>query len=358
MKASSYILSDIDYAMRTYDSFMERMGLSEYKEAQWVEWITRYGDLEILSPLVADSVERADQALHSLQTFGTLTDARKVRIGLFEKAKHIAVAVAKANAEGQLVLGDLNCAVQELGVFTRRPFVSAIPTHEDSLIELAIRSIQDVLAHEFISRGGKLVQRKVIDARKRRGSSKPRFQTGDSVRLWTLRLLYRLAIDDADYNIEENGKIRACPTNETLSAIFDGRRASKYRIRDIDIMRHLRREVTLYYRGNLYKKARTGFGQSEQDAPDFAKDLGIVGKSKTYQNKRMLLIAIDIDYKSDDGQSDAENVADWLVQEHFPGAYHETSTGGNGRHMYIWMGYHHRKWFNIFQTQVSTIKSF
>jgi len=60
------------------------------------------------------------------------------------------------------------------------------------------------------------------------------------------------------------------------------------------------------------------------------------------------LLMIDIDAKN--GETDAEDVAKFITDTYFPGAYYDTSTNGQGRHIYILVDC---RWPNMSRTEVN-----
>ncbi|MFA9479427.1 hypothetical protein ACERK3_14150 [Phycisphaerales bacterium AB-hyl4] len=105
----------------------------------------------------------------------------------------------------------------------------------------------------------------------------------------------------------------------------------------------------LYYRSAFNAQFRLGRGKSTKNlalAPvPYAKLLDVQTGVVRSSRLRSLLITIDFDFKPiryPNAVNDAAATCQWFVGRFFPGAYHEPSTGGNGRHLYLKVAYEPR----------------
>jgi hypothetical protein len=106
---------------------------------------------------------------------------------------------------------------------------------------------------------------------------------------------------------------------------------------------HLRQYANHYYRSKFQARHSVGYQRSDKQAQNaiFAKDLGITSKKKTYSPDThpyyILLLGFDIDCHN--GETDAQNIAEWLKSTYFDQSYWEPSTHFNGRHGYVKLGF-------------------
>lgn len=110
---------------------------------------------------------------------------------------------------------------------------------------------------------------------------------------------------------------------------------------------HLSGETTYYYRSSYDSCYKTGYGASDGHARklSFSEDLGITTKknelreteaelkSEGYKYPRLLLVGIDIDCHN--GETDAEEVKNFITANYLSEVYWEPSTNGAGIHGYF-----------------------
>jgi hypothetical protein len=103
----------------------------------------------------------------------------------------------------------------------------------------------------------------------------------------------------------------------------------------------------LYYRSKADARFRVGYGRSVNSPrlanTVFARLLRVPSGVVQSKNCHAILWGIDIDFKPErypkDTFNDSSLIRDWLVNNHFPGAYSEPSTKGKGWHIYIKLAY-------------------
>lgn len=99
---------------------------------------------------------------------------------------------------------------------------------------------------------------------------------------------------------------------------------------------HLEGYAKYYFRSRDFVVVRTGY-QSYDDGykklPFDATLLGIDGKVNKWKGLKTVIAVLDIDDKLKLGI--AGPVCQWLLDNYFPNAYYEPSTGGHGIHLYI-----------------------
>lgn len=149
---------------------------------------------------------------------------------------------------------------------------------------------------------------------------------------------------------DEGGKLRSIVKplnlNDDLDRFFNGELRdgaafsptwfSKKRLED-----HLLGGEDYYYRSAYNGMPRSGYGNSARVAaaklgfdPEL---LGVRGKARRFPQIGVVLVCADIDCHR--GETDGQQVAQWLLDRYFPGCYAEPSTGGKGVHLYVKLAY-------------------
>jgi len=148
---------------------------------------------------------------------------------------------------------------------------------------------------------------------------------------------------------DENGKLKTLVVplnyNDDLNMFFNGEMIKGQKFKPSwfskrRLQAHLQRREVYYYRSRYNGVARIGFGSSDNAKDRLGFDtaaFGITGKVRKYPYVGVMLLCADIDCHN--GEKDARRVADWLLTDHFPGAYCEPSTNGKGIHLYIKLAY-------------------
>lgn len=99
---------------------------------------------------------------------------------------------------------------------------------------------------------------------------------------------------------------------------------------------HLEGHATYYFRSRDHCYVRTGYQSYDEGykkLPFDARLLGIDGRVAKRKNRKSVVAVVDIDDKLKLGI--AKPIRDWLINNFFPGSYHETSTNGYGVHLYL-----------------------
>ena len=133
--------------------------------------------------------------------------------------------------------------------------------------------------------------------------------------------------------------IRPLNLNVTINALLNGDPVDLAYFTKTKFLQHCRGESKYYYRSRWNGFACTGYGSHDKawkklqcDAPRYALD------SKKFASPRIALVLLGFDVDAHHGEHDVEKTTN-LILDLFPGAYHEPSTNGLGRHIYVKLYY-------------------
>ena len=136
-----------------------------------------------------------------------------------------------------------------------------------------------------------------------------------------------------------NGKlmtgIRPLNLNTTMNALINGEMVELAYFTKKKFLQHCRGQAKYYYRSRWNGFACTGYGGHDKawkklncNAQRYALDT----KKITSSNIAVVLLGFDVD--AHHGEHDVQQTTN-LILNLFPGAYHEPSTNGLGRHVYV-----------------------